>query len=153
MGLLRYVFFAKASELIGCRSIDGKSHPEIRDNDNGQVTRVDNKLRGVGDAGRFLVELIQGHSSDHRRLGQVRRNRSKQFAGSARVSRNTGRPAFARFDERGCQLDQPFEEFRRLSASSQGQPNRLPAFMRFPIIAVVEQVDAEQIRAARLPFA
>src|SRR5262245_39925275 len=57
-----------------------------------------------------------------------------------------GRTALAGFDSGGGELDQPFEKIGRGAVPSGGMPERFPFFMRFPVEAVIEQVDGVQIR-------
>ena len=59
-------------------------------------------------------------------------------------------PSFARFDQ-GCgKFDQAFQEIGCRSCTTDRVPNRLPRLVRFPAVAVVEQVNPAQVFLALL---
>src|SRR5687767_12760251 len=54
-------------------------------------------------------------------------------------------PAFPRFHPRCRQLDQPLEIVRCCPSTATGVPDLLPDFMGFPVVAVVEKLNAPQV--------
>ena len=59
--------------------------------------------------------------------------------------------AFQRFDANRGELNQRFQESPRMRVMAGSMPCVFPGFVRFPVIAVVEQVDAEQIMLISVP--
>lgn len=76
---------------------------------------------------------------------------AEQLGCPQRVALNTGRTLLASLNSRGGQFDESLDKVADDPAASASVPEALPYFVRFPIVTVVVQVDAEQVIAAILP--
>ena len=55
-------------------------------------------------------------------------------------------------DSGRCHLDQPLEEIAENPGTAARMPQSFPDLVRFPVVAMIEQVDAEQIVVIRGPL-
>src|SRR5262245_65710566 len=77
---------------------------------------------------------------------------SQQLGRAAGVGAHAFRLLFEMLYTRDRKLDQRLDEFRDRPAPPRGVPQGLPLLVRFPVEAVVEQVDPAQVRPACLPL-
>jgi len=61
------------------------------------------------------------------------------------MSGDSLRPAFARFYSRSRQLDESLEVIRGRSFLSAGVPDLFPGLVGFPLVAVIEELDAPKV--------
>ncbi len=76
---------------------------------------------------------------------------TKELLGTASVGGHSGGIAFSHFDPGGGEFDECFEEVGDGTGSVGGVPQRLPDFVSFPVITVIEKFDAAQILGRGLP--
>ncbi len=67
------------------------------------------------------------------------------------MARDAPDVAEAHLEPGGCEGDEPLEESARRATATTGGPQPFPDFVRLPVIAAVEQVDAVKVVTARTP--
>lgn len=77
--------------------------------------------------------------------------RYQQFARSLGVSPHARRHGFELFDASDGKLDQGFDEVCRGATFAGGVPHDFPGLVSFPVVTVVEEVDAAKIGSAGAP--
>lgn len=76
---------------------------------------------------------------------QVSLHIAKQSRSSASVAGDSLRTALPRFHPSRGQFDQPLQIVRRHSLATAGMPDLFPRFMSFPVVAMIEQLNAPEV--------
>ena len=83
-----------------------------------------------------------------RLVARWRRRALVALGGAACMMANPLLSSLPSLDTDGGKLDQRLEERSNVTLTATGMPDSLPCLVRFPVIAMVEQVDSQQIGMA-----
>src|SRR5690349_8392807 len=81
----------------------------------------------------------------------VEMSRGQQLGRASAVGAHSLRLVFEMLNAGDGELDERLHKDSNRSGTPRGVPERLPRLVRFPVVAVVEQVQAAQVRPAFAP--
>jgi hypothetical protein len=105
----------------------------------------------------FLKQALKAFCIDAQRVRSVRHcvtntcrpEVAQERSGSLCVPANSFRPAFPDLHAGGSKVNQPLHELGFGTCAAQGVPERFPGFMRFPVEALVEEVEGVEPQGSR----